>query len=133
MLRTQWVDFPQMVKESLERNLVKAVAGISDIELSRFLKVSSNIGYQWMERTEVKEAILRVISNPRFMTRMRNNAALSTVIDQYLRDVGVKWDLYPDGTRQRFNDSVEPLQTSFAVPETWLPPSASKETIICVI
>jgi hypothetical protein len=103
MLKTPWADYPQMVKESLERCLLRTVPDFNAVDLLRFLKGSSNIGYQWIERAEIKEATLRTVSRPRFVTSLKEKPELATVIDQYLRAVGINWDLLPDGTRQRFH------------------------------
>jgi hypothetical protein len=102
MLKTRWTDFPQMVKELLERGLLRTIPDFNGVDVLRFLQGSSNIGYQWIERNEIKEAILRTVSHPRFVTRMKGQPELVTAIGQSLGEVGIKWDLLPDGTRKRF-------------------------------
>jgi hypothetical protein len=114
MLRTQWVNFPQMVKDSLERSLLKVIPDFNEIGMLRFFQGSSNLGYQWIERPEIKKAILRAISNPILAMRMKGNPT----IFQYLSDVGIKRDSLPDGTKQGFtddkrtNDRLKPFTSS---------------------
>jgi hypothetical protein len=93
MLKTRWTDFPQTVKGSLESCLLKTIPDFNAFDLLHFLKGSSNIGYRWTERNEIKETLLRTVSHPRFATSLKEKPELATVIGQYLKYGETKWNL----------------------------------------